>query len=83
MSNNKNTHDFFGNKPNAEFWVKVICALCISTLVILIIISCARSAKADSAESLSKFEFRTNVSPLCQWQADFGTKYYLITKKHL
>ena len=83
MSDNKNIHAFFGRKPNIEFWVKVVCALCISTLVILIIMSCARGAKAGSAESRSKFEFRTNASTLCQWQADFGTKYYLIPKQHL
>lgn len=84
MSNNKNIQAFFEKKPNIEFLVKVICALCISTLVILIIISCARGAKAGLAESRSKTEFRTNVSPLASGRhISELNNTILITKKQL
>ena len=85
MGNIKNTFDFLKKKPNIELLVKVFCALCISTLVILIIMSCVRGTKADLVKtSRTKVEFRTNATPLNCWQAEFGTnQYYLITKKHL
>ncbi len=84
MGNTQNTRHYSWKKPSTEFLVKILCALCIATMVILIIISCACGIRVGLAsDSRTKTEFRTNASPLCQWQADFGTKYYLITKKHL
>ena len=74
MGITKNTFDFLKKKPNIELLVKVFCALCISTLVILIVMSCVRGTKVDSAKtSRAKTEFRTNALPICCWLADFGT----------